>query len=31
MEQFEAINVEQAYARWKEGSAAWSTSAIRKV
>ena len=22
MEQFEAINVEQAYARWKEGSAA---------
>ena len=22
MEQFEAINVEQAYTRWKEGSAA---------
>ena len=31
MEQFEAINVEQAYTRWKEGSAARSTSAIRKV
>ena len=31
MEQFEAINVEQAYTRWKRAAPPRSTSAIRKV